>query len=178
MGEICKHRWADDYTCSVCGSDKQAKIPMWVLATKIKRGPRAVLVALWTFADQDTSDPRPIWPLNETVAKRAGQLGISTLSTHLAWLLEAGWIRTRDTRRREFDLAWKAPFAPGDRTPGNRKTGQTLPKNRIRKTGRGGPILRCQHPGSSGRQTRKIGTIPISYLISTDQLPIKRARPK
>jgi hypothetical protein len=79
--------------------------------TKMLSGLRNVWMALWTFADWNTSAPPPIFPSNKAIRERAGGIGESTLQGHLSKLKAIGWIRESLVNgRRQFELAWVTPF--------------------------------------------------------------------
>jgi hypothetical protein len=146
----CRHEWRDrDYVCTLCGAVKRGAPPQWVWEnSSVKPGQWAVLLALWTFAD-GTPDSRPVWPGNTALRARARGIAASTLRDHLRELKKLGWIRLRDTHRREFELAWLDPFALSERTlpdespaprrkPGpteNRRTPDGKPSDPRRKSG-------------------------------------------
>jgi hypothetical protein len=108
----CEHEWTEDYVCSLCGHVKSGSAPLWVWELRgLKPGPRAVLLALWTVADRNTKTPRPVYPGNELLRRRANHITDSVLYAHLATLRKLGWIRDVEGRRRILQLAWSAPFA-------------------------------------------------------------------
>jgi hypothetical protein len=57
VSDPCRHTWSESYVCTACGSIKSAKIPFAVLCEPIQSGPRNVYLALWSFADHDTTAP-------------------------------------------------------------------------------------------------------------------------